>query len=104
MRFSRRHVLPSSSMDETDCLMPGEEADMATFREALDCHVSCRGRIERTGIKDSIDQVVAFEFYQESYDPTVPSIAAGLQTRWLGFDVDARTVLNRPVKKIRTDQ
>lgn len=75
---SGQHTLSSSSIDEIDCLMPVDEEDMETFRQALDCYVTYRDMIEKTGIKNSLDRTVAFEFFQESFDPPIHSIDAGL--------------------------
>lgn len=75
---SGQHALSSSSTDEIDCLMTVKEQDMEAFRQALDCYVTYRDMIEKTGIKNSLDRAVAFEFFQESFDPPVHAIDAGL--------------------------
>ena len=75
---SGQHTLSSSSIDEIDCLMTVEEEDMEAFRQALDCYVTYRDMVEKTGIKYSLDRTVAFEFFQESFDPPVHAIDAGL--------------------------
>ncbi len=75
---SGQHTLSSSSIDEIDCLMTVEEEDMEAFRQALDCYVTYRDMVEKTGIKGSLDKIVAFEFFQESFDPPVHAIAVGL--------------------------
>lgn len=72
------HSLSSSTLDEVDCLMAVDEQDMAVFRRALDCYVTYRDMIEKTGIRDSLDRSVAFEFFQESFDPPAPAIDFGL--------------------------
>ncbi len=72
------HSLSSSTSDEIDCLMLVEEDDMNTFRQALDCYVTYRDMIEKTGIKESLDRCVAFEFFQESFEPPISSIDGGL--------------------------
>ena len=75
---SGQHSLSSSTADEVDCLMTVAEEDMVVFRQALDCYVTYRDMVEKTGIKDSLDRAVAFEFFQESYDPPAPTIDSGL--------------------------
>ena len=75
---SGQHKLSSSSIDEIDCLMTVKEEDMEVFRQALDCYVTYRDMIAKTGIKDSLDRTVVFEFFQESFDPPVHAIDAGL--------------------------
>jgi N-acetylglucosamine malate deacetylase 2 len=75
---SGQHSLSGSSSDEIDCLMTVEETDMQTFRDALDAYVTYRDMIRKTRIKESLDRVVAFEFFQESYDSPVESLEAGL--------------------------
>ncbi|MFC2078388.1 PIG-L family deacetylase [Candidatus Bipolaricaulota bacterium] len=75
---SGQHSLSSSTIEEVDCLMTVEEEDMAVLRQALDCYVTYRGMIEKTGIKESMNRVVAFEFFQESFDPPVAAIDSGL--------------------------
>ncbi len=75
---SGQHSLSGSSSDEIDCLMTVEETDMQTFRDALDAYVTYRDMIRKTRIKESLDRVVAFEFFQESCDPLVESLEAGL--------------------------
>jgi N-acetylglucosamine malate deacetylase 2 len=75
---SGQHMLSGSSPDEVDCLMTVDERDMQTFRSALDAYVTYRDMIRKTRIKESLDRVVAFEFFRESYDPPVISLDAGL--------------------------
>ena len=75
---SGQHKLSNSSTDEIDCLMTVSEEDMEAFRQALDCYVTYRDMIDKTGIKDSLSRAVAFEFFQESFDPPVHVIDAGL--------------------------
>ena len=76
---SGRHRLSGSSDEDVDCLMKVEEVDMQAFREALDAYVTYEAMIRETGIKDSLDDVVAFEFFRESFHPPAGSLDAGLQ-------------------------
>jgi LmbE family N-acetylglucosaminyl deacetylase len=66
--------LSSSSADEIDCLIPVEEQDLEACRRALDCYVSFRETIERTGIKDKLFSEVAFELFDESHDPPIADL------------------------------
>ena len=78
---SGQHLLSGSSLGEIDCLLTVEALDMEAFRQALDCYVTYRDMLGKTGVKHSLDRVAAFEFFQESFDPPVPSIDAGLVVR-----------------------
>jgi LmbE family N-acetylglucosaminyl deacetylase len=75
---SKRHSLSGSSSEEIDCLMTVTQEDMQTFRDALDAYVTYRDMIRETGIKESMDNTVAFEFFRESFDPPVGALNAGL--------------------------
>jgi len=46
------HWLSGSTGEEIDCLMTATDEDMAAFRRALDCYVTYREMIERTGVRD----------------------------------------------------
>ncbi len=61
--------LSSSTPDEIDCLVRVEPEDIEACRRALDCYVSFRETIEKTGIKDSLFSEVPFEFFGERLDP-----------------------------------
>ena len=77
-RASGVHQLSASRTDEIDCIMRVTEADMDAFRRALDCYVSYRETIEETGVRRSLDRLVAFEIFQESHAPPLDDLTAGL--------------------------
>ncbi len=77
-RASGAHRLSGSTEREIDCLLAVEDEDMAAFRRALDCYVSYREMIEKTGVRESLDRTVAFEFFGESFDPPVDDLCAGI--------------------------
>lgn len=70
--------LSSSTADEIDCFVSVEPEDLEACRKALDCYETFRETIERTGIKEKLFPEVAFEFYDESFDPPVADLFAGL--------------------------
>jgi len=75
---SGAHRLSGSTDAEIDCLMTVDDEDMDAFRRALDCYITYREMIEKTGIRESIDRTVAFEFFGESFDPPVDDLCARL--------------------------
>ena len=72
------HNLSGSTDDEIDCLAEATDEDMDTFRRALDCYVTYREMIERTGIRDSLDRTIAFEIFGEQHDPPLTDLTADL--------------------------
>ncbi len=77
-RASGVHRLSGSTEREIDCLFAVEDEDMKTFRRALDCYVTYRETIERTGVRESLDRIVAFEFFGESFDPPIGDLCADI--------------------------
>lgn len=77
-RASGAHHLSGSSAAEIDCVVTADGEDMEAFRRALDCYETYQGMIERTDVRESLDRTVAFEFFQEEFDPPVTDIGAGL--------------------------
>jgi LmbE family N-acetylglucosaminyl deacetylase len=73
-RGSGAHRLSGSTDEEIDCLMTVRDEDMDAFRRALDCYTTYREMIERTGVRESLDQTVAFEFFEESLAPPVADL------------------------------
>ena len=66
--------LSYSSEAEIDCVVAVEERDIEACRRALDCYVTFKETIERTGIKDKLTNDVAFEFYAEDFSPPVSDL------------------------------
>jgi LmbE family N-acetylglucosaminyl deacetylase len=75
---SGAHRLSGSTAVEIDGLIIVEEEDMEAFHRALDAYATYRETIERTGVRTSLDRLVAFEFYGESFDPPVDDLCANL--------------------------
>lgn len=63
--------LSHSTPEEIDCIMNVEETDVETQRNALDCYETFQETIEKSGVKQILSRQVAFEFFQENYDPPV---------------------------------
>ena len=66
--------LSSSTPEEIDCLVGVEEEDIEACRQALDCYVTFRETIERTGIKEHLFSSVPFELFDESHDPPLAGL------------------------------
>jgi LmbE family N-acetylglucosaminyl deacetylase len=77
-RASGEHRLSGSTAEEVDCVVEATEEDMDRFRHALDCYVTYREAIRRTGIREMKDPRVAYEFFGEGLDPPVDDVCAGL--------------------------
>jgi LmbE family N-acetylglucosaminyl deacetylase len=77
-RGSGAHRLSGSSTSEIDCLMTVDDDDMAAFGRALDCYVTYREMIAQTGVRGSLDRVVAFEFYREEFSPPIDDLCGRL--------------------------
>ncbi|UCF09375.1 MAG: PIG-L family deacetylase [Candidatus Bipolaricaulota bacterium] len=75
------HRLFASSSADIDCVQTVREEDMERFRAALDCYETYRTMIERTGVKEMLDRRVAYEFYDERFDPPVRTLCAGMAGR-----------------------
>ncbi|MGB2982697.1 MAG: PIG-L family deacetylase [Candidatus Bipolaricaulia bacterium] len=75
---SGMHRLSGSTAEEIDCVMVAADEDMDAFRSALDCYATYREMIERTGVRESLDRIVAFEIFAESHDPPLDDLCAGL--------------------------
>jgi LmbE family N-acetylglucosaminyl deacetylase len=67
-------ALSSSTPEEIDCLVGVEQEDIEACRRALDCYVTFRETIERTGIKEHLFSSVPFELFHESHDPPLADL------------------------------
>jgi hypothetical protein len=70
--------LSGSKSEEIDCLFETDDVDVENRRKALDCYVTYRENIERSGIKDHVQQPVPFEVFQECHDPELSDLFEGL--------------------------
>ena len=67
--------LNSSTGDEIDCIFQVDPIDIEKNLEALDCYVTFRETIEKTGIKDSVrEKEIVFEIFRENYDPPLSDL------------------------------
>jgi len=77
-RASGAHRLSSSTPGEIDCIVSVDEGDMETFRRALDCYRTYKAMIERTGVRETLDRRVAFELFQQDFDPPITDLCEEL--------------------------
>ncbi len=75
---SKVFPLSHSTSAEIDCVVSVEDRDLEACRRALDCYVTFKETIDRTGIKDLLPRDVPFEFFAESCEPPVEDVFAGL--------------------------
>ncbi len=67
--------LNSSTGDDIDCVIQVDPMDIEKNLEALDCYVTFRETIEKSGIKDfAREKEVVFEIFRENYDPPLPDL------------------------------
>jgi LmbE family N-acetylglucosaminyl deacetylase len=67
--------LNSSTGDEIDCIFQVDPRDIEKNLEALDCYVTFRETIEKTGIKDFVrEKDIVFEIFRENYDPPLSDL------------------------------
>lgn len=69
--------LSFSKPEEIDCVISVEPRDIAACRKALDCYVTFKETIERTGIKDKLRKEVPFELFDEEFDPPLDDYFQG---------------------------
>ncbi len=70
--------LTLSKPEEIDVVVPVEARDLETCRRALDCYVTFRPTIERSGIKGLLPALVPFELFGERHQPPLEDLFAGL--------------------------
>jgi LmbE family N-acetylglucosaminyl deacetylase len=70
--------LHASTSEEIDCVETVDDIDLEKARAALDCYETYRETIEKSGVKDLMDQEVAYEFFQEAFEEPVDDLFAGL--------------------------
>jgi len=61
--------LSHSTPEEIDCVVRVDPEDIETGRKALDCYVTFRETIEKTGIKEKLALETSFEIFEEAFDP-----------------------------------
>ena len=72
------HHLNGSKEDEIDCIIATTPEDKERALAALDCYVTYQETIKKSGIRDSFDTNVSYEFYREDFTPPVADICEGL--------------------------
>lgn len=72
--------LNGSKLENIDCIFDVDDVDIAAAHKALDCYVTFKETIDKSGIRDFIGKRVVFEFYREKFDPPVQSLFDRLHT------------------------
>lgn len=70
--------LEVSSDEEIDCVTECNREDMRKFDEALNCYETYKEVIDKSGVRDVVDERVPFEFFQETFKQHVKDITYGL--------------------------
>ena len=73
--------LSGSKYEEIDCIFEVNEIDIKNSHKALDCYVTFKETIEKTGIKEFIHNQVVFEIFQENFDPPFDDLFDELKKR-----------------------
>lgn len=74
-------TLSTSTPEEIDCAVPVSEHDLETARRALACYETYAEVIERADPLARVGDTVYFEIFQESHDPPLESLFAGVSSR-----------------------
>lgn len=69
------HTSPTSAIDVSQAL---SDSDLAAGRSALDCYRTYQEVIREADPLKRVGSTLHFELFQESYDPQLPSMTAGL--------------------------
>ena len=72
------HWLNFSKDEEIDCIISLTQGDVEKGKEALDCSVTYKEVIEKTGMKEIIHNKSHFEIFQEDSDPPLSDIGEGI--------------------------
>lgn len=70
--------LTSSAKEEIDCFVECGEEDYNAFLEALECYETYQEVIRESGVREEVGRRVAYEFFQENYDPPADNLGYGL--------------------------
>lgn len=70
--------LSASKDEEIGFVQQCNEEDHEKFHRALDCYETYQDVIERSGVRDVVDDEVAFEIFGEKHDKRLSSITADL--------------------------
>lgn len=70
--------LNHSKAEEIDCVFHIDDIDIETGCRALDCYVTFKETIDKSGIKDFLSHETYYEIFQESHHPPIDDIFADL--------------------------
>ncbi len=71
--------LNSSTKEEIDCIFPVDLIDIEKNLKALDCYVTFRETIEKSGIKEFVQtKEIVFEIFRENHEPPLSDLFKGL--------------------------
>lgn len=66
--------LQSSEMNEIDCILEIADEDSQMGKRALECYKTYQHVIEKTGVAETTDHNIHFEFFMEQFDPPLHSL------------------------------
>ncbi|MBT4482044.1 MAG: PIG-L family deacetylase [Candidatus Latescibacteria bacterium] len=66
--------LNGSKPEEIDCVVKVDKIDIENSLKALDCYITFQETIEKTGIKQFINNQVMFEIFQENHNPPLSDL------------------------------
>ena len=73
--------LEASKGEEIDCIVTCDPEDMERFNRALDCYETYQDVIEKSGVRNVVDERVPFEIFGESHDPPLTDLTQKLNNR-----------------------
>ena len=59
-----------------DCIVPLNDDDIAAMKDALNCYITYKETIEKSGVIDKIPSKAYFEFFAEDFKPVLDDITA----------------------------
>jgi N-acetylglucosamine malate deacetylase 2 len=77
-KFSVMFNLNGSKDEEIDCIVTVDDEDIKKANLALDCYETFKETIEKSKIRDFINNKCYFEFYQENFDPPAEDLFRGI--------------------------
>jgi LmbE family N-acetylglucosaminyl deacetylase len=70
--------LRGSKPEDIDCVVRGDEEDVAALHRALDCYVTYQRSIEESGVREIVGRDTSFEIFGETHRPPLSSLDEGL--------------------------
>lgn len=74
------HNLKTSPKDDIDTIVQTDQEDMDAFNKALDCYESYKEVIDKSRVREQISGNVAFELFQEDFNPPLEDLFDELKT------------------------